>query len=889
MTQSRLALRPDGSFVLRDAQAFSYLYFPLFSPNGMLSSISPEFQGDVKTDLNHFLLPPVSVEDLRHSLFGRHVFFCVDGVLYSNTGKTPIQKLEPDQVDVQGELLIHRIRRTNARFSIQTTTFVPISEERLELSKIEYRNQSDKPQTIALSTLIPLYGRSADNLRDHRHVTSLLNRAYVTNHGIVNQPTLSFDERGHLVNRTAYGAFARSSHHERPNGYFPALEEFVGEGADLSYPKAPRGLVRSKHRPGDRVDGYETAAGLTFSQVTLAPGETLSIVLALAIGETGVETLANIGEHAATVAAFDQALASTQAWWKSESDRFALKLGDEQQIGWLKWVSVQPLMRRVYGNSFLPYHDYGRGGRGWRDLWQDLLAQIIGDPAQVREAILNNVGGIRVDGSNATIVGHKKGEFVADRNKIVRVWSDHGVWGLLTVDWYAHRTGDASVFLAKQTYFRDKFTHYTHQSDPLWKESDGTIQKTKDNLPYVGTILEHLLVEHVVPFFNVGDRGNIRLEDADWNDGLDMAKEEGETVAFTALYAGNLRKLAGWVRRLEAFEGVASFPIFQELAALLEHAEQKDPKERRATRDWFFDRAAVFSGEQVPVEAATLACALERMATTLERQINQHEWLESGTLGWYNGYYDKHGERVDRIQPDVRMTLTGQVFPLMAKLADEAKIKRLVQAVQTHLYRSEVKGIRLNTPLGEDKHTLGRLMGFAYGHKENGAPFSHMSVMYAYALLANGFVKEGTDVLDGIYDYCSNVEQSRMYPGIPEYVNEDGRGMYPYLTGSASWVVMTLVEQVFGAEGVYGELKLAPKLRSRHFHQGEASVKFAFFGKSITIRYLNPDGLDVGAYQIDRIDLTKRSIDVKQSAWIITKEDMKDETTVIVHLGRKPQ
>ncbi|MCK7488315.1 MAG: hypothetical protein MZU97_24595 [Bacillus subtilis] len=108
MNPARMTLSPDGSFAIRNVTDFSYLYFPLFNTHGMLSVISPEFQGDVKTSQNHFLTQPVSVEDLRHALVGRHLFFEVDGVLYSNTGKTPVQKLHPDHVDLEAGILYHR-------------------------------------------------------------------------------------------------------------------------------------------------------------------------------------------------------------------------------------------------------------------------------------------------------------------------------------------------------------------------------------------------------------------------------------------------------------------------------------------------------------------------------------------------------------------------------------------------------------------------------------------------------------------------------------------------------------------------------------------------------------------------------------------------------------
>ena len=61
---------------------------------------------------------------------------------------------------------------------------------------------------------------------------------------------------------------------------------------------------------------------------------------------------------------------------------------------------------------------------------------------------------------------------------------------------------------------------------------------------------EHLLLQNVTAFFNVGDHNNIRLEGADWNDASDLAPEKGETVAFTSFYAGNLLELTGLLEAL---------------------------------------------------------------------------------------------------------------------------------------------------------------------------------------------------------------------------------------------------------------------------------------------------------------------------------------------------
>ena len=125
----------------------------------------------------------------------------------------------------------------------------------------------------------------------------------------------------------------------------------------------------------------------------------------------------------------------------------------------MKWVSLQPVLRRIYGCSFLPHHDYGNGGRGWRDLWQDCLALLLMEPETARTQLLNNFGGVRMDGTNATIIGKASGEFIADRNNISRVWSDHGVWPLFTTLLYLDNSGDMDFLFEQQTYFKDRLCH----------------------------------------------------------------------------------------------------------------------------------------------------------------------------------------------------------------------------------------------------------------------------------------------------------------------------------------------------------------------------------------------------------------------------------------------
>ena len=134
--------------------------------------------------------------------------------------------------------------------------------------------------------------------------------------------------------------------------------------------------------------------------------------------------------------------------------------------------------------------------------------------------------------------------------------------------------------------------------------------------------------------------------------------------------------------------------------------------------------------------------------------------------------------------------------------------------------------------------------------------FSHMAVMYAYGLYRRGFVREGHRVLDSIYRHAQDLNLSRMYPGIPEYVNSRGRGSYTYLTGSASWYLLTTLTQVFGVRGRRGDMALDPKLvRAQFDAAGQAGVVTLFAGKRLNVVYHNPAGLDCGEYRIGDIQI----------------------------------
>ena len=452
----------NGTFELAAPQHSSHLYFPLVNEAGMMSVVTPCLNGDIKTGQHAFLMPPVSVEDLHNNRSGRNFWIYIDGMgAWSATGNSARQIAqnfsgqEDDTVSLQAGLLWHKTTRSNEQYglSAELTSLVPASDDQIELMSVRITNISDHPIQYIPTAAIPIFGRSADNLRDHRHVTSLLQRIRCIDDGIEVCPTLSFDERGHQPNLTSYAVLGVEADKIPPQGFFPLVGDFIGEGGSLDWPEAAVSPIRDLAFSGENFEGYEAIAGLRFAEHDLQPGQSRTYLLIFAIFAAGSNSVDLVQKYG-TQEKFNQWLVNTKHYWQKKLENLAFQTSDPQFNLWLKWVGTQPNLRRLFGNSFLPYHDYGRGGRGWRDLWQDILSLLIMESGPVDSLLFENFAGIRMDGSNATIIGSRPGEFKADRNNIPRVWMDHGAWPLLTTRLYIDQTGDLEFLLRDQALFQ---------------------------------------------------------------------------------------------------------------------------------------------------------------------------------------------------------------------------------------------------------------------------------------------------------------------------------------------------------------------------------------------------------------------------------------------------
>lgn len=865
----------NGSFQLEGAENDLGLYFPIAGEHGLKSAITPNLAGDAKLDQNHFLLEPTSIGDLVDSRSSRNFWCAIEGAgVWSATGMSAEQEAArftagQDTSKVEAGLMWHKVSRSSKKYSLHSeiTSFVAF-QNNVEVMQVKLTNTGKEAVTFTAYAAIPIYGRSADNIRDHRHVTSLLHRAVTTEYGVHVTPTLSFDERGHQVNDTTYFVEGITEDGKAPVAFYPEQNAFVGKAGTLLRPEAVvRGLDGVP--ASSKVDGQEICGAFRFEKKMLAPGESTeyTVLIGATKQDSTIEAARKLFCGKQNVY---RQLDMTKQYWLNKIN-VHYHSGDNNFDQFMNWVSFQPELRRIYGCSFLPHHDYGKGGRGWRDLWQDCLALLMMNPGGVRQMLLSNFGGVRVDGSNATIIGDHLGEFKADRNSITRVWMDHGVWPFMTTKLYMNQTGDFDLLYQKVPYFKDGQVMRGKAVDEQWKEGMQW-QESVRGVRYEGTVLEHLLIQALGAFYEVGEHNHIALRDADWNDALDMAGHRGESVAFTNAYAMNLRDLAAILRQ-EAAKGVRDVELLEEITKLLEDKEElyeSIEAKHKLLNSYLRKCRHTVSGVRIQIDTKQLADSLEHKAEWMMEHIRETEWVSDAKgHGWYNGYYDDHGNRVEGVteEGNVRMMLTGQVFSIMAGTATEEQVRAITEAADAYLYDASCGGYRLNTDFHELKTDMGRMFGFAFGEKENGAVFSHMAVMYANALYTRGFAKEGYKALDALYRQSMDFETSRIYPGIPEYFGKDGRGLYHYLTGAASWYMLTVITQMFGVHGEAGGLAIRPQLLLKQFDaENKAAISLKFMGITWELTIENPNRLEVGSYVVGKayLDGASQVVDAAQ-------------------------
>jgi cellobiose phosphorylase len=94
--------------------------------------------------------------------------------------------------------------------------------------------------------------------------------------------------------------------------------------------------------------------------------------------------------------------------------------------------------------------------------------------------------------------------------------------------------------------------------------------------------------------------------------------------------------------------------------------------------------------------------------------------------------------------------------------------------------------------------------------------------------------------------------------------------MYPFLTGSASWYLLTLLTEVFGVKGRLGDLVLAPRFAARQSDKASVSIRFA--GKALEIEYHRSQSGKSGL--IKRVEVNGKVQEISAAEVIFKREDI---------------
>ena len=115
-----------------------------------------------------------------------------------------------------------------------------------------------------------------------------------------------------------------------------------------------------------------------------------------------------------------------------------------------------------------------------------------------------------------------------------------------------------------------------------------------------------------------------------------------------------------------------------------------------------------------------------------------------------------------------------------------------------------------------------------------------------------------------------------LYPGVPEYFDNDGRGLYSYLTGAASWYMLTMITSVYGVHGELGDLVISPALMPKQYNEkGDAKISLMFAGHGFYVMIHNPDKIMPDDAKIKSALCDGKNIEnIEKMSVRISKEDI---------------
>ena len=576
----------------------------------------------------------------------------------------------------------------------------------------------------------------------------------------------------------------------------PGKERFFGvAGADVSSYCGDRelfiGAYHSYKDPEAIQSGLQNdlncggnACGALQSDIVLQPGETRELIYLLgAMPQNEAAVLIDGYKNKGRVEAEFKELIE---FWHSKIDNLQVSTPDEKFNNSVNvWNAYQCFITFIWSRAASFEYCGQRNGFGYRDTVQDIQGIIHLAPEMARKQLEFMLSAQLADGSGLPLVK------------------------------YDHKAGHENT-PDDEDYVRETGHPDYRADDALWlfptvkkyvDESGDTAFLDKEilfaNVPEKASVYEHLKRAVQFTLSNLGEHGFPAGLHADWNDCLRLGKlGESTFVLFQFIYA---------------------------LRILKDYAKQKGDKKYTEF--------------------------LESTLTDMCKKTNELCWDKDR---WIRGFREDGVPIGKRDDPEASMWLNPQSWGVISGMSFDENGDERAKTTMDSVYRE------LNTPNGTmlmyppyEKHSFeGALMTtYNKGFKENSGIFCHSQ---GWSILAEALLGRG----DRAFEYWREIS--------PAYMNEKAniRKMEPYvhgqfiegidsptpgrahvhwLTGTASTVMVAIVEGILGLKPTPDGITIDPSIPSKW-----DSFKMVknLRGKKLNITVLNPNGNQSGVKSV---------------------------------------
>ncbi|MGA2974359.1 MAG: glycosyl hydrolase family 65 protein [Spirochaetia bacterium] len=596
-----------------------------------------------------------------------------------------------------------------------TTYFVPLSEN-LEIWHIKVTNSSRRKRKLSLFTYVEFCLWDA--------VNDMTDFQYNLNIG---QTRFHNNAIYHVTNFHAHQpCFAWFWSNRKVASYDGARQAFVGPYRSESNPIA----VEQGRCSGSLASGWAPFAGLHID-LQLEPGTADEVVFILGYGETMGEEAKHQKKYRG-VKNVDRELRKLSSYWDETLARFTVNTPDAD-VNTMVNVWNQYQCRTTFNWSrSASYYESGIGrGMGFRDSNQDILgfAHQIPDLARARllDIAATQFPEGRASHQYSPLTKKGSGEGFGD---------DH-LWLIMAAAQYVKESGDIAVL------------------DAIVPYNDGSM----------GSLFEHLARALEYSHSNTGWHGLPKIENADWNDCLNLRGPNG--TASSVMIAEMFVMAAGLMADLS----------------------------RR-------------SGRQADAHQYLL------LGQEMRRKINDSCWDGE----WYLRAFDDSGSVVGTSKTEEgRIWLESQTWAVLSGTADAGRGIACMDSVKRLLATKH--GIVLFRPAYSRYHPeLGYVSVYPKGLKENAAIFCHTNpwAMIAEAMLGRGdqafsyykaiLPSAGNDIADK--RWTEPYVYAQMIAGREH--KDFGQGKNSWLTGSASWNFVAISQYILGVRPDLDGLRIDP-------------------------------------------------------------------------------